>query len=143
MRLYSYIGFLTLCLAAPVAFGTAAPRTEAKAQLLDHAELLCNNCFFGPSDYYFCFAADNKVLIGYQRTPVLNWRDDTKNYFTRVRKRWIPWASPGETVPISYDAQHIWVERAGGKPVRLTQSYSLDIFTGNQQCRDAVRAKSH
>src|SRR5580692_1352411 len=77
-------------LAAPVGWAKLPWAKEkivpppVQAQVLDHAELLCSNCFFGPSDYYFCFAADNKVLIGYQRTPVLNWQDDTKNYLTRV-----------------------------------------------------------
>ena len=67
-------------LAAPVSFGAAAARQQAQAQLLDRAEFLCDNCFFGASDYYYCFAADNKILVGYQRTPVLNYRDQSKNY---------------------------------------------------------------
>lgn len=138
---------MSLCLAAtlaPTSFGAVPARPQVQAQLLDHAELLCANCFFGPSDYYYCFATDNKVLIGYQRTPVLNWRDDSKNYFTKVKalRRWTPWTAPGETVPISYDEKYIWVTRTDGKQVRLRQSYSLDIFTGNDRCR-AVQGKAH
>ena len=150
MKLYSPIRSLiraSACmaasLAAPVSFGAAADRPQIQAQLLDHAELLCANCFFGPSDYYYCFAVDNKILIGYQRTPVLNWRDDSKNYLTKVHRKWTPWTAPGQTVPINYDEKHIWVSRADGKPVRLTQNYSLDVFTNNDRCREAVRAKGH
>jgi len=130
-------------LAAAVSSGASADRPQVQAQLLDHAEMLCDNCFFGPSDYYFCFAADDKILIGYQRTPVLNWQDDSKNYLTKVHHQWKPWTAPGQTVPISYDDKHIWVTRADGKKVRLTQTYSRDVFTNNGRCRDAVRAKSH
>src|ERR1700689_3310735 len=109
MKSYRYIRSLirmsvcvTALVAAPVSFGAAADRHQVQAQLLDHAELLCANCFFGPSDYYYCFAADNKALIGYQRTPVLNWQDSSKNYFTRVRPGWKAWTAPGQAVPIGY-----------------------------------------
>jgi len=153
-------------LAAPVSFGAAAGRQQAQAQLLDHAEFLCANCFFGPSDYYYCFAADNKVLIGYQRTPVLNWQDQSKNYLTTVHAAWAAWTAPGQTVPISYDDKHIWVSRAegqqvrrylwahmkaiagwvsrsNGKQVKLTRSSLRDIFTNSDQCRGADGAKAH
>ena len=60
MNPYSYIrcAILTsVCvaasLAAAVSLGVAADRQEAQAQLLDHAEFLCTNCFFGPSDHYY------------------------------------------------------------------------------------------
>jgi len=152
-------------LAAPLSFGAAAGRQQAQAQLLDHAEVLCDNCFFGPSDHYYCFAADSKVLIGYQRSPVLNWQDKSKNYLTPVHHGWAAWAAPGQTVPISYDDKHIWVSRAAGKQpvgfwahvkafgnwvirsdskqVKLTQSSVRDIFTNNDRCRDAGGAKAH
>ncbi len=149
MASYSYIRYLirtSVCvaasLAAPVSFGAAPDRQQVQAQLLDHAELLCENCFFGTSDYYYCFAADNKVLIGYQRTRVLNWRDQSKNYLTRVHRGWTVWTPAGQTVPISYDDKHIWVTRSDGKQVELTQSYSHDVFTENDRCREAVRAKA-
>ena len=132
-------------LAAPILFGATARRQQVPAQLLDRAEFLCDNCFFGASDYYYCFAADNKILVGYQKAPVLNWRDKSKNYLTAAYPGWAEWAAPGETVPISYDDKHIWVDRADaeqrkqgfwahlraitlwagrahGKQVRLTQS---------------------
>jgi hypothetical protein len=153
-------------LAAPVSFGAAAGRQQVQAQLLDQAEFLCANCFFGPSDYYYCFAADNKILIGYQRTPVLNWRDQSKNYLTTVHAAWAAWTAPGQTVPISYDDKHIWVSRAEAPPVRrdlwahvkaiagwvsrvdsrqvkLTRSSLRDIFPNNDQCRGAGRANAH
>jgi len=64
---------------APAVFAASADRHTAQAQVLDHAEELCDNCFFGPSYYYYCFAVDKQVLIGYQRTQVLNWEDKSKN----------------------------------------------------------------
>jgi hypothetical protein len=133
-------------LAVLAARGTAAdkpPRTQAQAQVLDHAEVRCDNCFFGTSDYYYCFAADNKILIAYQQTRVINWQDDRSNYLTKVHHSWTVWTPPGQAVPLSYDDKHIWVTRENGKPLRLTQDYSLDIFTSNEQCRGAVHAKSH
>jgi hypothetical protein len=149
MKLNSYLPALirtSLCVAAaltaPVSFGAAAERHQAQAQLLDHAELLCDNCIFGPSYYYYCFAADNKILVGYQRTPVLNWEDKSKNYLTKVHHGWDVWTAPGETVPLSYDDKHMWVTRPNGKPVKLIQSYSHDIFLNNDRCRDAVKAKA-
>jgi hypothetical protein len=128
-------------LAAQASF--AAERPQVQAQLLDHAEVPCANCFFGPSYYYYCFEADNKVLIGYQRTPVINWQDESKNYLTRVHRGWTAWTPPGQTLPISYDEKYIWVTRPEGKPVKLTQTYSRDVFTGNNRCQDAVRIKAH
>ena len=128
-------------LSATVSFG--ADRKQVQAKVLDHADLLCDNCFFGPSDYFYCFAVDDKILIGYQRTPVLNWRDPSKNYLTKVHSGWTVWMPPGETLPISFDDKYIWVARPGGKTVKLTQTYSKDIFTGDDRCRQAVKAKSH
>jgi hypothetical protein len=169
---YSYIRSLirtSVCvaasLAAPVSFGAETGRHQAQAQLLDHAEFLCANCFFGPSDYYYCFAADDKVLVGYQRTPVLNWRDESKNYLTGVHPAWAAWTAPGQTVPISYDGKHIWVGRANGaqvrrgfwarvkaaafrvsrgdsKQVKLRRSSKRDIFTHNDRCRSADATKA-
>jgi hypothetical protein len=130
-------------LGAPAIFGAAAERPQVQARLLDHAELLCDNCFFGPSDYYYCFEAGDKILIGYQRTRVLNWEDKSKNYLTRVHKSWTVWTPPGESVPVSYDNIHIWVTRPGGKPVKLIQDYSHDVFIANNRCREAVKAKAH
>ena len=132
---------MAACLAAPLSFGASPDRQQAQAQLLDHAELPCVNCFFGTSDYYYCFAVDNKVLLAYQRTRAINWTDGSKNYLAKVHHGWATWTAPGQTVPISYDDKHVWVTREDGKQVRLTQTYSRDIFT-NSRCRAAVTAKA-
>ncbi len=143
--MYSCIRYL-ICISAGVAalLGAkpSADRPQVQAQLLDHAEVPCANFFFGPSYNYDCFEADNKVLIGYQRTPVINWQDDSKNYLTKVHRGWTAWTPPGQTVPISYDDKHIWVTRPAGKPVKLIQTYSRDVFTANNRCHDAVRVKA-
>jgi hypothetical protein len=155
-----------LSLAAPFSAGAQADRQQVEAQLLDHAEFLCANCFFGPSEYYYCFAADNKILVGYQKTPVFNWEDKSKNYLTKVHPGWSAWTAPGQTVPISYDDKHIWVNRANGQPVKrglrtqvktfafwisrnnskqvkLKRSPLRDIFTNNDRCRKANTAQAH
>jgi hypothetical protein len=150
-------------LAASVSFGASADRQQVQAQLLDRAEFLCANCLFGASDYYYCFETDNKILVGYQKTPVLNWRDESKNYLTGVHRAWAGWIAPGQSVPISFDAKHIWVSRANGEKakrngwapvkaianwvsrgngtqVRLMRSSIRDIFINNDQCRAAETA---
>jgi hypothetical protein len=151
-------------LAATPSFGAAAGRQQADAQLLDRAAFLCSNCFFGPSTYYYCFAVDEKIVIGYQRTPVFNWEDKSKNYLTPIHNSWAAWTAPGQTVPISYDAKHIWVSRPEGKPpshglvadlrsagkwisrdnskmVRLTRTSKRDIFPNESRCRAANATK--
>jgi hypothetical protein len=153
-------------LAAPVSFGAAANPQQAQAQVLDRAEFLCANCFFGASDYYYCFAVDNQILIAYQRTRVLNYQDQSKNYLAPVRPRWAAWSAPGQTVPISYDDKNIWVSREEHKPekqgfwahvkgfgiwasrgdskqVKLTRSSMGDIFTNDDRCRHADGAAAH
>jgi hypothetical protein len=146
-RCASSLARMSVCLlsllAAPTLFGAGNDRPQVQARLLDRAELLCDNCFFGPSYYYYCFEADNKILIGYQRTRVMNWEDKSKNYLTKVHKAWTVWTPPGETVPINYDDAHIWVTGPNGKPLKLTQSYAHDVFTTNDRCREAVRTKTH
>ncbi len=158
MRAFACVGIVAVV--APFSFAKEPVPPPVEAKLLDRAELLCDNCFFGANDFYYCFEADNKILVGLQRVPVVNWWDPQKNYITKAHPAWTVWAPPGETVPISYDAKHIWVNRpeplpgatqAGplhvifkaGKQVKLIQSYSRDVFTENARCHDAVRAKSH
>jgi hypothetical protein len=147
-------------LAASAALATPPPRHEVQAQLLDQAALLCDNCFFGASNYYYCFSADSMVLIGYQRTPVVNWWDKSKNYLVKAHPSWTALDAPTETIPVSYDNKHIWVNRADqdavknargrlhavikeNPEVRLIRDSSKDVFT-NKQCQEAVRAaKAH
>ena len=134
---------VAVSLAAPFSFGAAAGRQQVQAQLLDHAEFLCDNCFFGASDYYYCFVADDKVLIGYQRTQVLNYEDKSKNYLTRVHSAWKVWDAPGETIPLSYDDKHIWVARPDGKKqVKMHRVSASDVFINNNQCKDAGKPSS-
>ena len=130
-----------LVLAASVSFGARTDLRQAQARVIDHAELLCSNCLFAPSDYYYCFAVDDKILIGYQRAPVLNWRDKSKNYLTKFHHAWLPWAPPEHGITISYDEKHLWVVRPGGKHVKLIRDYSGDVFTSNSGCRQAVKVK--
>src|SRR4051812_5914923 len=96
----------------------AAPEApQVQAKVLDHNAFLCSNCFFGPSTYYYCFQADNKILIGYQKTPTLNWKDSASNDLPKVHKNWAEWKPEGETVSLRYDDKNIWVTRPDGKSV--------------------------
>lgn len=115
---------------------------QVQGQLLDQNEYLCSNCFFGASTYYYCFEAGDKTLIGYQKIPTFNWKDQSANSLTRVHKSWTPWAGEGQTVPLRYDDKNIWVTRPDGKAVKLKQDYTTDIFVNNSQCRNAVKKKS-
>jgi hypothetical protein len=115
-------------LAIPVSFGAGAVRVLAQARLLDHAEFLCDNCFFGASDFYYCFAVDKQILIAYQRTRVLNWRDKSKNYLSNVHHGWAAWTAPGQTVPVTFDDKYIWVTRADDNPVARNFWEHLEAF---------------
>jgi len=135
----------------PCSFAAAPDKPQVQAQLLDHNEYLCANCFFGASTYYFCFEADNKVLIGYEKIPTMNWIDPSKDWLTKVHKSWQPALSSqspskdqsaeAQTIPLRYDEKHIWLTGPNGKQVKLTQDYTTDIFVNNQQCRAAVKKK--
>jgi len=122
-----------------VAAGPDKPTVQGK--LLDSNEYLCSNCFFGANKYYYCFEADTKVLIGYQKVPVLNWKDPESNDLEKLHGAWRQWKKEGQTVPLRYDAKDIWVTQPDGKQVKLKQDYSTDIFVNNSECRKAVRNK--
>ena len=124
------------------ALAGAPDKPQVQGQLLDHNEYLCNNCFFGASTYYYCFEADKKILIGYQKVPTLNWKDEASNDLVKVHKSWAPWAAENNMVPLRYDDKYIWVTRNDGKTVKLKQDYNTDIFVNNSQCRSVVRKKS-
>lgn len=157
--------FVALSIPAPPGFAASpASRTQAQAQLLDHAEFLCSDCFFGASKYYYCFQADNKILIGYQKTPSLNYTDQSKNYLTQIRPAWAAWRAEGAAIPISYDDKYIWVARppapkphgfwgglkgdmvhvshGEGKQVRLKRSTMSDIFINDGRCHAPSAAPS-
>lgn len=134
--------FMAGLLGAQICLGAEADRKQAQAQILDHADITCANCLFGSSKYYYCFAADDKVLVGYQSTRVLNFQDDSKNYLTKVHKGWTTWTAPGQSLPIGYDEKYIWVTRPDGKQVRLTQTYTHDVFSNDDRCRKATKSKA-
>src|ERR1035438_8882878 len=119
---FIFLFFVTALLAA------TRNKPQVQEQLLDHNEYLCSNCFFGASTYYYCFEADKKILIGYQKIPTLNWKDSASNDLTKVRKSWAPLTAARQSVPLRYDDKYIWVDRPGGKAVRLKQDYNTDIF---------------
>ena len=146
-----------LSFTAPACYAASAPtRAQAQAQLLDHAEFRCSDCFFGASKYYYCFQADNKILIGYQKMPVFNFTDQSKNYLTQIRPAWGAWNTENATVPIAYDDKYIWLARrpapkphgfwaslkgdmvhashGEGKQVRLRRSDMSDIFINDGRC---------
>lgn len=144
-------------LTASFSFAASADRQQAQAELLDHAEFLCDNCLFGPSNYYYCFEANNQILVGYQRTPVLNYQDPSKNHLTSVHHAWAKLPAEAQTLPISYDDKHIWVSRPdtrqakgvwghlkligawvsrdNAKQVKLTRSSKREIFVHSDRCR--------
>ena len=131
--------------ALPSAFGAKPDKPIVQGKLLDQNEYSCSNCFFGASTYYFCFEADNKILIGYEKIPTMNWIDPQANWLTKVHKSWQPLSEgkPGDetVVPLRYDSKDIWLTGPTGKQVKLKQDYSTDIFINNQQCRAAVKKK--
>lgn len=141
MRLAFVRGLSALMLAAATSSFAAAPELpKVEAQLLEHGEYLCSNCFFGTSDYYYCFKADNRILIGRQRIPTLNFQDRQKNYFTKYRKSWTSWKPNGDSVSLKYDEKYVWLPGGEGmKDIRLTQDYERDIFVAGGQCRAAVK----
>jgi len=113
-------------------------------QLLDHGEYACSNCFFGTSDHFYCFRVDNRILIGHEHVPTVNYSDANKNYLTKYHKAWTPWQANGSTVHVKYNDKYIWVPGPEGKKdVRLEQKYTTDIFIDNGPCRDAVHAPAN
>lgn len=133
--------FVLLALAI-VSSAAPAEKPQVQAQLLDSNSYLCANCFFGASTYYYCFEADHKILIGYDKMPVLNWQDPASNDLAKLHKSWKPLKpEEGQTVQLRYDDKHIWVT-ANGRTFKLKQDYMTDIFVNNRQCRSAVRKKA-
>jgi hypothetical protein len=116
--------------------------TQVQGHLLDRNQYLCSNCFFGANTYYYCFEAADRILIGYQKTPTLNWKDESANDLTRLHKSWKPLTAEGENISLRYNDKNIWVTRADGKTVKLRQDYSTDIFVNNSRCRSVVKKQS-
>ena len=141
-----FFSLLLIAFSVPSAFAAAPDKPTVQGKLLDENEYPCNNCFFGASTYYFCFEADNKILIGYQKIPTMNWRDPQANWLTKVHKSWTPLTPEGDqsgaqAFPLRYDEKDIWITRPDGKQLKLKQDYSTDIFINSQRCRAAVKKK--
>jgi hypothetical protein len=117
-----------IALAVPASFGATEDKTQAQAVMLDHNEFPCSNCLFGISDYYFCFDANNKILIGHDKVRTQTWMKNPTDLMER-----------GKTVPVRFDEKHIWVTRANGKELKLTQDYSKKIFLQNDRCQRAAK----
>jgi hypothetical protein len=131
-----------LLLAVIGAAVAAAPdKPTVQAKLLDSNQYLCSDCFFGASTYYYCFEADNKVLIGYEKIPTLNWHDPKSNDLVKLHKSFRPVPTESESVQLRYDDKHIWVKRPDGKESKLKQDYNTDIFVNSTQCRSAIHKK--
>jgi hypothetical protein len=124
--------------AASTAMLAADKREEAQAQILEQESIPCVNCFFGPAKYYFCFSAQDKVILAYDRIPTFNWTDGSKNYFGKVHNAWRSPTPSGQALTIQYDDKHVWIPRADGKQIRLKLDYSTDLFT-DPRCRAAVK----
>jgi hypothetical protein len=119
---------LAIALAVPASFSAKTDTTQVQAVMLDHNEFPCANCLFGISDYYFCFEAKDKILIGYDKV-----RTQTRAKLpTDLMER-------GKTVPLRFDEKYIWVTRANGKEVKLIQDYTKKIFLGSDRCQRAVK----
>ena len=139
--------FVLATAAVPVSFGASAdkkPSAEGDAELLDHAEYACSNCFFGTSDHFYCMRVDNRILIGHQHVPTVNWNEPQKNYLTKYHKSWTPWVASGSTVHVKYNDRYIWVPGpAGKKDIRLEQKYTTDIFLNDGPCRQAIKVPTN
>jgi hypothetical protein len=147
LRAIVLAGFV-LTTGVPASFGASAdkkPSAEGDAQLIDHAEYACSDCFFGTSDQFFCFRVDNRILIGDQHVPTVNYSDPDKNYLTKYHKSWTKWQAPGTTVHVKYNDKFIWLPNptAGKKDIRLTQKYTTDIFLNDGPCRQAIHVPSN
>lgn len=121
--------FLILALAACGAAGAKNDETaQVQAVVLDHNVFACSNCLFGISDYYFCFDAGGKILVGHDKVRTQTWMKDPVDLLER-----------GKTVQLRYDDKSIWVSRPGGKDVKLTQDYTKQIFLSSDRCQAATK----
>jgi hypothetical protein len=133
-----FLALFAVAAATSAVFGADAKREEAQAQILEQEKFPCVNCFFGPSQYYFCFSANDKVILAYDSIPTFNWTDGSKNYFGKVHNSWKSPTPAGQALTIQYDDKHVWIPRADGKQIRLKLDSSHDIFT-DPRCRAAVK----
>jgi len=119
-----------VALAVPYSFGAAVKPSgpTLQATILDHNEYTCENCLFGMSDYYFCFDAGQKIVIGHEKVR------------TQMRKKNpLDLMQRGKTVAVRFDDKYIWVTEPNGKEMRLMQDYTKKIFLDSSRCQAAVR----
>ena len=129
---------LTLAGSVPVLFAASSEQQQTQAEILEQASFPCSNCFFGNTYYFFCFQADDQILLAQHKFPTINYSDSRKNFLGKVRKSWRDPTPNGESVAIRYDDKHVWLSRSDGKLIRLNRENSRDVFT-NPQCRAAVK----
>jgi hypothetical protein len=108
---------------------TKEPASRTEAVLLDRAEYMCKNCLFGNSDYYFCFDANSKILIGHEKIRTQTRKKAPDNLLE----------TRGNKVPIRFDDKYIWIPGPNGKEQKLTQDYSRDLFMFNAACQAATK----
>lgn len=108
--------------------GDKSDKPATQATILDHNEFPCDNCLFGMGDYYFCFDAGQKILIGHEKVR------------TQTRRKYpVDLMQRGKTVPVRFDDKYIWVGEPNGKEVRLIQDYTKKIFLDSARCQAAVK----
>jgi len=122
---------------AAIAIAVGAPVSEAKdkkpepnaaqATVLDHNEYTCENCLFGNRDFYFCFDANQKILIGHEKVRTQTWQKNPDGL------------ERGKSVSLRYDDKYMWVTAPGGKEHKLTQDYTRKIFLENSRCQAATK----
>jgi hypothetical protein len=84
------------------------------------SDTVTNPCHYDcplPDHFWFCFATDDKVLIG--ETIAWRWQYDPKEMY-KLRK---------QTVSLHYTTKNIWVIRTDGKELKLTRDDSYRDFT--------------
>jgi len=118
---------LAIFLLAPVSFAGTEGQT-VQATMLDHNEYPCENCLFGISDYYFCFAAQDKILVGHEKIRTQMRKHAPAELMER-----------GKSISIRYDDKFIWVPQVKGKDLKLTQDYSKKIFLQSDRCQAAIK----
>lgn len=126
MRLF----LVLIALAAANSFGASDQTARTQATLLDHNAFLCDNCLFGMNDYYFCFQAGDKILIGHDKV-----RTQMKH------KNPSELIGTGKSLPIRYDDRFIWVAPEGSKEIKLKQDYATQIFLNDKKCQAATHAE--
>jgi hypothetical protein len=126
MKGFTFLASLAIALLAPASFAAVEGQT-VQAVMLDHNEYRCENCLFGISDYYFCFDAGSKILVGHEKLRTQTRKHEPAALMER-----------GKSLQIRYDDKFIWVPQAKGKDLKLTQDYTKKIFLESDRCQAAI-----